>query len=286
MPSYSDLPAGLRRLTSPLPFQGLAWALSPDGLGTVSGMLGVNLSETWTVLVVETSGCGFLPDRRPQILYERHYFHRLTQGKYDDGDISDPTAGGYGAAGAHQYERLERATQKDRIAALQSTSWGIGQLMGANHAQGGFADVEAMVLAMSESEDRQLTAMGRFLISAGLNVALKAHNWVAFANGYNGPDYSINRYDTRLKAEFNKCCAGGLPDLNERAVQLYLTYLGLHPGPIDGFAGTRTFSALAEFQEKRGLAITSTINATLVAQLRAEVGGPTRRSTNSNSRVM
>jgi hypothetical protein len=249
-------------------------------------MLGVNVPETWTVLVVETSGCGFLPDRRPQILYERHCFHRLTQGKYDDGDISDSKAGGYGAAGAHQYERLERATKKDRTAALQSTSWGIGQLMGANHIQGGFADVEAMVLAMSESEDRQLTAMGRFLVSSGLNVALQARDWTAFARGYNGPNYSINRYDARLNAEFQKCCAGGLPDLDERAVQLYLTYLGLHPGPIDGFAGTRTFAALAEFQEGHGLAVSSTINATLVAQLRAEVGGRKRRPTTSSPKVM
>src|SRR5713226_6978084 len=104
--------------------QGNGWALSKDGLAGVADALGVNPSEIWTVLAVETSGCGYLPDRRPKILYERHVFHRLTQGQYDDGDISDPSAGGYGARGAHQYDRLGQAIADDRTAALQSASWG------------------------------------------------------------------------------------------------------------------------------------------------------------------
>src|SRR5258708_5685586 len=163
----------------PLRFQGTAGALSTDGLGAVSQKLAVHAPEIWTVLAVETSGCGYLPDLRPQILYERHIFHRLTQGKFDDGDISDPKAGGYGASGVHQYDRLAIATAKDRTAALQSCSWGIGQIMGENHAMAGFADVEQMVAAMSESEDRQLTAMGNFLVSSRLNVPLQAHDWAS-----------------------------------------------------------------------------------------------------------
>jgi hypothetical protein len=267
----------------PPPFQGLAWALSPDGLGTVSAMLGVNAPEIWTVLAVETSACGFLPDQRPQILFERHTFHRLTEGKYDDGDISDAKAGGYGAGGAHQYKRLERAIQKDRNAALQSTSWGIGQILGANYAEAGFADVDAMVLAMCESEDRQITAMGRFLAGSGLHRALRAHDWATFARGYNGPDYLTNRYDTRLNAEFQKYTAGALPELNQRAVQLYLTYLGLHPGPVDGVAGTRTLAALAEFQVEHGFAVDTNINPAVVAQLRAELGGRAGKAESSSS---
>ena len=90
----------------PLPFQGTAWALSSNGLAAVASSLAVFAPEIWTVLAVETSGCGYLPDRRPQILYERHVFHRLTGGRYDDGDISDSSRGGYGARGAHQYDRL------------------------------------------------------------------------------------------------------------------------------------------------------------------------------------
>ena len=253
----------------PLPFQGTAEALSTAGLGTVSQKLGVHAPEIWTVLAVETSGCGYLPDLRPQILYERHIFHRLTQGKFDDGDISDPTPGGYGPAGAHQYDRLAVAITEDRTAALQSCSWGIGQIMGQNYSLAGFADVEQMVIAMSESEDQQLIAMGNFLVSSRLNIPLQAHDWASFARGYNGHNYIINRYDIRLNGEFQKISAGGIPDLNVRAAQLYLTYLGFHPGPIDGVAGTLTLSALADFLTQHGQANTSHIDADVVAQLSA-----------------
>jgi hypothetical protein len=254
----------------PLPFQGTARALSPAGLGAVSLKLSVHAPELWTILAVETSGCGYLPDLRPQILYERHIFHRLSLGKYDDGDISDPKPGGYGASGSHQYDRLALAIAKDRTAALQSCSWGIGQIMGENYAQAGFADVEQMVVAMSESEDQQLAAMGNFLVSSGLNIPLQGHDWASFARGYNGANYAINRYDIRLNGEFQKYSATGvLPDLNVRAAQLYLTYLGFHPGPIDGVAGTRTLSALADFQTQHGLANQNAIDADAVAQLSA-----------------
>jgi hypothetical protein len=253
----------------PLPFQGTARALSSEGLNAVSRKLGVFAPEIWTVLTVETSGFGFLPDRRPRILYERHYFHRLTQGKYDDGDISDPKSGGYGASGAHQYDRLARAVAKDRSAALRSASWGIGQIMGENFALAGFADVETMVVAMSQSEDQQLAAMGNFLIGSRLDLPLQSHDWASFARGYNGAGYASHRYDTRLNGEFLKCSAGACPDLDVRAAQLYLTYLGFHPGRIDGVAGKFTLAALAEFQSHGKFPCTLTVDAVAIAQLSA-----------------
>jgi len=257
-----------------LPFEGTAWALSPDGLGAVSQKLGVPAPEIWTVLAVETCGCGFLPDRRPRVLYERHIFHRLTDGKYDDGDVSDPKPGGYGAAGAHQYDRLALAVEKDRTAALQSCSWGIGQIMGESYALAGFADVEQMAISMAGSEDQQLAAFGSFLICSRLNVALQAHDWASFARGYNGANYAINRYDIRLQAEFQKYNAGALPDLSVRAAQLYLTYLGFDLGQTDGVAGKRTLSALADFQRTHGLPPTDTVNADALAQLSAALADP------------
>lgn len=252
-----------------LAFQGNARALSSDGLAQVASNLGVHAAEIWTVLAVETSGCGYLPDRRPQILYERHIFHKLTQGQHDDGDISDPTPGGYGPRGAHQYDRLAAAIVLDRTAALQSASWGIGQIMGGNHVLAGFQNVEDMVVAMSGSEDQQLAAMGSFLVGSKLRVSLQAHDWPTFARGYNGPNYAINRYDVRLNGEFQKFSAGALPDLNVRAAQLYLTYLGFHPGTVDGVAGEHTLSALAQFQAHAALQSTNAIDESTVAQLEA-----------------
>ena len=250
-----------------LPFQGAGRPLSIAGLASIAQKLGVHAVEIWTVLTIETSGCGYMPDRRPEILYERHIFHRLTKGKYDDGDISDPTAGGYGQSGAHQYDRLALAIAKNRTAALQSCSWGIGQIMGENYALAGFSDVEHMVAAISESEDHQLAAMANFLVGSRLDIALRSRDWASFARGYNGPNYAIHRYDIRLNAEFQKYSAGGLPDLNVRAAQLYLTYLHFHPGPVDGIAGKRTCSALADFQTQHGLTKTSISDPEAVAQL-------------------
>jgi hypothetical protein len=252
-----------------LPFQSAATALSADGLSTASAKIGVHAPEVWTVLAVETSGCGFLPDRRPQILFERHIFHRLTHGQYDDGQISGSTAGGYGAYGAHQYDRLALAITKDRSAALQSASWGIGQIMGMNYRVAGFNNVEDMVTAMCASEDQQLAAFANFLVGKKLAGPLQSHDWTTFARGYNGSNYVINRYDVRLAGEFQKHSVGALPDLTARATQLYLTYLGYHPGEIDGIAGTRTLSALAAFQKDRGFAMGGTIDDACVGQLTA-----------------
>ncbi len=250
-----------------LPFQGPAWALSADGLAAVTDALGVHPPEIWAVLSVETSGCGYLPDRRPQILYERHVFHRLTHGQFDDGDISAPIPGGYGARGAHQYVRLAAAIEKDRAAALLSASWGIGQILGANHLLAGFQGVEEMVTAICESEDRQIAAMSSFLQGAGLGAPLLAHDWATFARGYNGPNYATIRYDVRLKQAFRKYSAGPSPDLIIRAAQLYLAYLGFPPGRIDGVAGTRTLAALAQFQSQGEPTGVKTIDAPTVARL-------------------
>jgi hypothetical protein len=254
-----------------MPFQGSAFGLSSDGLARVSSKLGVHAPEIWTVLAVETSGCGFLPDRRPQILYERHIFHRLTGGRFDDGDISDKNPGGYGPRGAQQYDRLARAIAKDRSSALQSVSWGIGQIMGENHILAGFQTVEAMVTAMTQSEDAQLAAMAVFLTGSGLNLSLQAHDWTSFAQGYNGPNYAINRYDVRLNGEFQKYASGALPDLNARRAQLYLTYLGFHPGPVDGIAGEETLAAFSDFAGRQGIPGNGVIDSYAISCLEASL---------------
>jgi N-acetylmuramidase/Putative peptidoglycan binding domain len=254
-------------------FEGAARALSSAGLASAANSIGVGAPEIWTVLTVETSGCGFLADRRPQILFERHVFHRLTHGQFDDGAISDPSPGGYGPRGAFQYQRLQLAIAKDRSAALQSASWGIGQVMGFNFRAAGFSDAESMVAAMSDSEDAQLAAMGGFLLANHLAAPLAGHDWKAFALGYNGQNYAINQYDKKLGDAFTKFTTSQLPNLDVRAVQLYLGYLGFTPGSVDGVAGARTLSALNRFQTQNGLPQSAAIDSTVVGQLWARLSG-------------
>lgn len=264
-----------------MPFQGTAWALSSAGMSAAASASGISAAEIWTVLAVETSGWGFLTDRRPKILFERHVFHRLTKGRFDDGDISDPTPGGYGARGAAQYDRLARAIACDRAAALQSASWGMGQIMGENFRAAGFADVETMVAAMCDSEDTQLAAMTCFLAATKLDDALRRHDWAKFARGYNGPAYKKNHYDTKLHDAYAKFSQGKVPDLDVRAAQLYLGYLGFKPGPVDGDPGPRTLHALHAFQASCGLPPSDDIDTAIVARLLAALA-PLRAASGAN----
>src|SRR5580700_7067211 len=146
-------------------FVGKSLALSPEGLAAAATQLSVGTAEIAAVFSVETRGAGYLPDRRPQILFERHYFSRLTAGQFDatNPEVSAPTPGGYGDSGAHQYDRLSEAIGLNREAALRSASWGLAQVMGDNYPAAGFAGVEQMVAAVSDSEDAQLEAMAGFI---------------------------------------------------------------------------------------------------------------------------
>ncbi|MFZ2854387.1 MAG: N-acetylmuramidase domain-containing protein [Rhodocyclaceae bacterium] len=242
-------------------FVGTGLPLDQAGLDSVVQFLGVGEAELWSVLDVETSGCGFTQDRKPRILFERHKFSKFTGGQYDAAypDISNPQPGGYGATSA-QYDRLECAVALDRDAALRSASWGLGQIMGYNAVLAGYQDAESMVAGMMESEAKQLAAMANFLKSSNLDTPLIQRNWADFAKGYNGAGFAINKYDLKLSSAYQKFSSGAFPDLNVRAAQLLLTYLGYHPGSIDGIPGKITRSALSAFLEHEQMPETDAVD--------------------------
>jgi len=255
-------------------FSGTALPLDVDGVQTALDLLRAQAADLWAVIGVETSGCGFLPDRRVKILYERHVFSRLTKRRFDARypSISNPTPGGYGAGGAQQYDRLALAIARNRKAALQSCSWGVGQVMGY-HAEGlGFADVDAMVARMGDSENAQFEAMARFIKASGLDGALRTHDWPRFASGYNGPNYRINNYDTRLAALHEQLSRGALPDLRVRAAQVYLTFLGHDPRGVDGIMGRMTRAAMNDYQAAQAMRLTDFVDDATFAALRRDCG--------------
>ena len=254
-------------------FTGPGTPLTRHGFAAATTALRAAPEALWAVLSVETSGCGFLPDRRPKILFERHFFHRLTRGRFDATNpaISGASPGGYGAGGANQYDRLGEALRLDEAAALASASWGIGQIMGANHAAAGFANAAAMVVAFTASEDAQLAGMTAFIVASKLAPAIEHRRWADFARGYNGPDYAKNRYDERLAAFCRQFAARGVPDVVLRAAQVLLTYLGADPGGIDGFAGAKLTAALRAFQGRTKRAVTGRAGLTTLAALTAAV---------------
>jgi N-acetylmuramidase len=75
---------------------------------------GAGQPEMWAVLRMETSGCGFLPDKRPKILFERHKFSALTGGIYDQSHPDNSQAHSrrlHGLGGANRYNRLALAVR-------------------------------------------------------------------------------------------------------------------------------------------------------------------------------
>lgn len=236
-------------------FEGKGRPVSENGIKDAGKTLSVGIPALLAVMTVETKGCGFLPDRRPLILFERHWFRKLTNGKFDAvaPDLSNPVWGGYGASGAYQYERLERAIKLDRRAALESASWGLGQVMGFNARVVGFGSVETMVSAMCESEDSQIKGMIGFIANNGLAPLLKKGDWREFARRYNGPDFQKNKYDQRLALAHEKFKVGPLPNLRARNAQVYLMYLGFYRGSVDGIFGDMSQKALLAFQKSAGL---------------------------------
>ncbi|HEX3064605.1 MAG TPA: N-acetylmuramidase domain-containing protein [Dongiaceae bacterium] len=256
----------------PQSFRAAASGLSAAGFADCATVLKVNAPELWSVLTVETRGCGFLPDRRPAILFERHIFHKLTNSQFDQKapDLSSATAGGY-SGGAREYDRLARAIDLDANAAMQSASWGIGQVMGMNFKSAGFGDVASMVAAFCESEDKQLLGVANFMTANNLDASLRVHDWPSFARGYNGPDYAKNKYDSLLAGAFLKYSQGPLPDLDSRRGQLLLTYLGYAPGAIDGVAGKHTTSAMNAFQSKESLPLTQSFDTKTMLLLATRV---------------
>jgi N-acetylmuramidase/Putative peptidoglycan binding domain len=250
-------------------FDGRSLALSANGIASVAAQVSVGAPEIWAIFSVETHGAGFLPDRRPQILFERHIFSHLTAGQFDGSnpDISSPTPGGYGGGGANQYNRLTEALALDQDAAFQSASWGLAQVMGENYQAAGFANVEAMVSAMYDSEDAQLGAMGLFIQRTGLASSLAAHDWTSFARGYNGPNYAINRYDVQLNGFYQKYLVSATPDLQVRAAQIYLQFRGFDPHGVDGILGPTTAAALQAFQSSIGITVTGAVDNTTMQAL-------------------
>ncbi len=157
------------------------------------------------VCEVEAPRGGFLSDGRVVILFERHWFHRLTKGQYSNlhPDISNPKPGGY-LGFANEYTRFNRAFALDATAAMLSASWGKFQIMGFNHALCGFATVDAFVDAMKSGEGAQLDAFVAYVRHECLDDELREHRWTAFARRYNGVDYARNKYDTRLANAYAK----------------------------------------------------------------------------------
>lgn len=177
--------------------------------------LNVPVAALRAVIEVEARGKGFYDNGQPVILFERHVFwQRLTQrnlislrdkANKERPDLCFPrwTTGSYGSFSA-QHKRLEDAAAYHREVALESCSWGLGQVMGYHWKLLGYPTLQSFINAMFRDEAGQLDAMCRFIKVNRLDNYMRALDWAGFALGYNGSGYRANRYDEKLAAAYRK----------------------------------------------------------------------------------
>jgi len=140
----------------------------------------------------------------PLIRFEGHYFDRRLTGKKQvdarQQGLASPKAGGVRnpATQTGRWQLLDCAIRLDRRAALESVSWGLGQVMGAHWQWLGYGSVEALVVEARSSVAGQIRLMLRFIEKSGLVEVLNRHDWAGFARRYNGPLYRKFAYDRKM----------------------------------------------------------------------------------------
>jgi len=199
--------------TGILPAVGDAERLSAEDFRAAAAELGVPSAAIRAVAEIESGGrIGFDAQRRPKILFEAHYFHKLTRGALDASHphLSQPSWND----ACRRYYRLDQwgrmyeALTLDADAALQSASWGMFQVLGSNYRLVGWSSVRAFVADMFRSEAQHLRAFLGFLRAKRLVDELRPpQDWARFARGYNGPGYAKNHYDTKLAAAYARWSA-------------------------------------------------------------------------------
>ncbi len=234
-------------------FAGTASKLAEQDFQDAAQTLSCPVASIRAVVEVEASGSGFFDDGRPKILFESRWFHKLTDGAYDEThpELSTPNWQRNYFGGKREYERLEQAIALNREAALQSASWGMFQILGINYKLCGFSNVEEFVAAQVQSEAAQLRAFVQFVLSKKLDDELRDQRWADFAKIYNGPGYRQNRYDEKLASAFEKHNAAVFTTSTED-IQRELIKRG-YAVALTGVTDAETRAAIMRFQEGNGL---------------------------------
>ena len=168
-----------------------------------------NLDPAALTAIAQTESGGIITTRingrdEPLIRFEGHYFDKrlklADQTKARALKLSSPKAGAIRnpATQTARWKLLQQAAQINRDAAYESTSWGVGQVMGAHWHWLGYPSAIEMVETVRRSAAEQIELMCRFLIYSHLRDALNHHDWQKIAYSYNGPLYAKNQYDRKL----------------------------------------------------------------------------------------
>lgn len=171
--------------------------------------LGVDVPAVKAVAEVESNGETNWPDGRPPILFEAHWFGKLSGYRFNDshpGISSRAWNRALYRGGPAEYARLGEAMALDEDAALQSASWGAFQLMGFHWCALGYANPRAFVAAMQTAAG-QMDGFVRFIeANPPIKHALQNHDWDDFAARFNGPG-AVDTYAPRIRAAYERLSA-------------------------------------------------------------------------------
>jgi hypothetical protein len=247
-------------------------------------------SRLRAVAEVEARGSGYDSQNRLIALYEPHIAYRYTKGAVRDKLVKAGIAYKDWVRNYPKtsYDRIDLCASiaGDEIAAM-STSFGMGQCMGFNHAMLGFPTALSMVQWMAQSEANQLEGIIKFAQAKGIFEALKSGKWEVFAAGYNGKQYKANNYHVKLLNADRKWQAKlnsskftpvsysnptvdiGTKGADVEAVQSALQTAG-YDVDSDGDFGGHTQEVVMQFQEANGLTVDGEVGP-LTKQKLAEV---------------
>tara|TARA_Y100000593_G_scaffold83521_1_gene157497 strand:- start:20333 stop:21502 length:1170 start_codon:yes stop_codon:yes gene_type:complete len=254
-------------------FIGAAKRLDDIDINIIGHRIAVGEDEVHAFMDVEAASSGFDDLGRPKMLFEPHVFYRLLGPGIDrDKAVAEGLAYRDWKPGSYprdSYPRLKKAMEINETAAMQASSWGLGQILGTNFREAGYRSVQDMVRDFMIDEDNHLEAMIRFIINAGIADDLRNHRWATVARVYNGPGYAKHGYHTRLAnayrkwtrirdTEWSPAREPNIPMNGEdlKAVQRRLRELGYpEVGAADGKWGTRTRAAVLAFRADNNLPI-------------------------------
>lgn len=193
-----------RKITPSAPIAKIG--LSPQDYAAAAARLGCSVAQIRAVDEVESNGGGFLPDGRPKVLFEAHWFDHFTDGRFR---ASHPNLSSARwnqklyVGGAGEWDRLTRAITLDATAALKSASAGRYQIMGFNHAAAGHPTIEAFWNAMKRSERDHLDAFVSFIESERLveevrQISNRHADNIPFSESYNGKGFRKNAHHIKI----------------------------------------------------------------------------------------
>jgi hypothetical protein len=257
---------------------------------------GIEPAAAMAFIETESNGTVFATvngDKVPLIRYEGHYFDKLVpasrRAEARKQKLASPKVGGIAnpSSQAGRYALLARAKAFDHAAAIASTSYGVGQVMGENWKDFGLKSAQEFEnIAMSGFEG-QIDLMFRFIEVNGLKKFINAKDWTAVARAYNGPAYAKNAYDVKMRDAYIRY-SKSLPEKNEfsgmlrlgskgpevRVLQNLLVRAG-HTVKADADFGPATVKAVKDFQIKYFLTPDGVVGPKTYEKLLAYKASPT-----------